>query len=91
MMDANEKLRQVNVALIAEKGAEIYGRIKDRYEPKDKGKFLAIEVDSENVYFGETSLEAVGKAKSVHPDKVFYLVKIGFDTMETIAKMYYPD
>ena len=40
------KIKMVNIQQIAEKGAEIYSKIKGQYEPKENGKFLAIEIDS---------------------------------------------
>ena len=80
---------QTNITIteIAERGAKIYGEIKSRYEPQENGKFLAIEVASKNVYLGNSSAEALTKAWEQHPDKVFYVVKIGFAVAETLAQM----
>jgi hypothetical protein len=89
-MDNNneELIKEADIQEIAEKGAKIYERIKVRYEPKENGKFLAIEIESEKEYLGNTSAEALELARENHPKKVFYVVKIGFDVAETMAKSF---
>lgn len=88
MANNEDLLKDADIQKIAEKGAKIYDRIKIKYEPQDNGKFLAIDVDSENEYLGNTSAEALTLARAKHPHKVFYVVKIGFDVVETMAKSY---
>jgi hypothetical protein len=78
-------LKQSDIQKIAAEGSKIYQKIKVNYEPKENGKFLAIDIDSQNVYLGNTSAEAVEKAAAVYPGKVFYVVKIGFGSVETMA------
>lgn len=88
-MDNNEELiKKADIQKIAEDGAKIYAQIKINYDPKEKGKFLAIEIDSKNVYLGNTSAEALELARQNHPNKVFYVVKIGFDVAETMAQCF---
>ena len=88
-MDNNEELiKKVDIQRIAEEGARIYKQIKTDYDPKEKGKFLAIDVDSEKVYLGVTSAEALELARKNHPNKVFYVIKIGFDVAETMARSF---
>ncbi|MFW0859482.1 MAG: hypothetical protein AAGB97_04780 [Dehalococcoidia bacterium] len=41
-------------------------------------KFVAIEVDSDDYFIGDTSVEASRKARSKYPGKVFYLGRIGY-------------
>lgn len=85
----NEDLiKKVDIQKIAEDGAKIYGQIKVNYDPKEKGKFLAIDVNSKKAYLGNTSAEALELARQHHPDKVFYVVKIGFDVAETMAGFF---
>ena len=84
----NDLLKNVDIQGIATKGSDIYQKIKVNYEPEEKGKFLAIEVDSEKAYLGSTSAEALEKARQEHPEKVFYVVKVGFDVAETTAKAF---
>ena len=82
----DELLENADIQKISEKGAKIYDRLKIKYEPRENGKFLAIDIDSENAYLGNTSAEALSLARAKHPQKVFYVVKIGFDVVETMAK-----
>jgi hypothetical protein len=70
---------------IAEKGAAIYEKIKGDYEPDRNGKYLAIEIDSEESYLGDNGGEAIEAARKAHPEKFFYLVKIGFSSAEILA------
>lgn len=79
-------LKKTDIHRIADEGRKIYEKIKDEYDPKEKGKFLAIDIESSDVFLGETSSEALLKAKEKHPDKIFYVLKIGYDSIATMAK-----
>ncbi len=81
-------IRRVDIDHIAKEGEKIYAKIKSKYDPKERGKFLAIDIDSKKEYFGETSNEAMSRARAEHPHKVFYLVKIGYDAVETLVRMF---
>lgn len=83
----NDLIKKTDIQKIAESGAKIYETIKLKYEPDQNGKFLAIDIDSKDVYLGKTSSEAVEKARKAHPDKIFYVVKIGFSAAETLASL----
>lgn len=88
-LDMNDGLiKKADIQYIAEEGAKIYERIKAEYDPKEKGKFLAIEISSGKAYQGDSSAAALELARANHPDTVFYVVKIGFDVAETIAKSF---
>lgn len=84
-MNSEELIKNTDLERIATQGTSIYQEIKDKYEGNNKGKFLAIDVDSKDVYIAPTSAEAVIQARKEHPNKVFYVVKIGFDAAETLA------
>ena len=86
MNNNDDLIQKANLQEIVEAGEKIYEEIKSQYEPKENGKFLAIEVESKNVYFGNESADAVMQAKKDFPDKVFYLVKIGHGYVERLAK-----
>jgi len=81
-------IQNTDIQKIADEGAKIYARIKVHYDPKEKGRFLAIDIESKKAYVGNTSAEALELARSKHPNKVFYVVKIGFDVAETMAKSF---
>lgn len=88
MKDKAELIKKADIQRIAEEGAKLYQRIKTKYKPQDKGKFLAIDIESGNEYIGNTSAEAVELARQHHPEEIFYVVKIGFDVVETIAQSF---
>jgi hypothetical protein len=87
-MDEPIKNEEQSLKDIADKGAAIYETIKDKFEPDQKGKFLAIEVEHGNYYVGETSREAIEQARAANPGKRFYLVKIGFSATETLMASF---
>jgi len=89
MGNNNEELiKKADIQKIAEEGTKIYARLKVKYEPKENGKFLAIDIDTEKAYLGNTSAEALELARQNHPNKVFCVIKIGFDVAETMAKSF---
>ena len=64
---------------IPAKGQEIYDqKLREKLEPAYRGQIVAIEVDSEDYFLGASVIEAVKQGRKKHPDKLFYLVKIGF-------------
>ncbi|MDP1688682.1 MAG: hypothetical protein Q8L47_00945 [bacterium] len=85
--NTEEIIKNANIQKIAEDGAKIYEAIRLQYEPVQNGKFLAIDIESKNTYVGATSSEAVELARKAHPNKVFYVVKIGFSAAETLASL----
>lgn len=86
-MSNEDLIRQANIQEIAEAGSQIYEETKSQYEPQHNGKFLAIDTESRNVYMGETTVEAVEQARVAHPQRVFYVVKIGFSVSEVLATL----
>ena len=87
-MDNEELIKKADIQKIAEEGTKIYEQVKINYDPKEKGKFLAIDIESKNIYLGNTSAEAIELAREKHPNKIFYVVKIGFDVAETMARSF---
>lgn len=82
-----ELIKNTDIQKISDDGIKIYQKIKDEYEPKNNEKFLAIDIETEKVYLGDTTSEAVEKARAVHPEKVFYVVKIGYPFSEVLAEL----
>lgn len=81
-------IKKADIQKITQEGTKIYEDVKSKYEPQQNGKYLAIEVESKDVYLADDSIEAVQTAKKEHPDKIFYVVKIGFDYAETLANYF---
>ncbi|MBI5403795.1 MAG: hypothetical protein HY959_10385 [Ignavibacteriae bacterium] len=88
MPDREDLIKNANIDKIAKEGQKIYDKIKIKYEPEHNGEFLAIEIESEQVYLGKTSAEAVEIARLKHKDKVFYVVKIGYTAADTLAGLF---
>jgi len=88
-MDTGELIKKADLQRIATEGAKIYEQIKINYEPEEVGKFLAIDIDTQKAYLGNSSAEAVELARNNHPNKVFYVVKIGFEVAETMARLFF--
>jgi hypothetical protein len=87
MSNSEELIKKTDIREIAEKGSEIYDKLKAEFEPDRNGKFLAIDIDSEDTYLANTSSEAVEIARKAHPNKVFYVVRIGYSVAETLANL----
>ncbi len=73
---------------IAREGQKVYAAISETYEPQLNGKFLAIDIDSKDVFLADDGAKAVELAREAHPGKVFYLIKIGFESAETVARSF---
>ncbi len=64
---------------IAARGEKIYAeKLKPLLEPKENGKFVAIEVESEDYFIGMSILEAIDLAKKKYPTKLFHTVRVGY-------------
>jgi len=76
---SNEKdISQLHTEEITNKGEEIYKeKLQKILEPAEKGKYVAIEVESGQYFVGETKEEAIDKAQKVFPNKVFFVRRIG--------------
>ena len=86
MGDNEELIKDTSIQEIADKGGKIYEEeLKEKYESESNDKFLAIEVESKKAYLGDSTAEAVEKARSAHPNKIFYVVKIGSSASEVLA------
>ncbi|MGQ9631393.1 MAG: hypothetical protein ACUVXI_13940 [bacterium] len=74
-----EQVMQVDTKAIAEKGQKIYEeRLKGKLEPEHKGEIVTIEVGTGNYFLGDSVIEAVNRAKEKHPDKIFFIARVGY-------------
>lgn len=83
----DDLIKKTDIQKIAKTGAKIYETIRLQYEPAQNGKFLAIDIENRDIFIGNTSSRAVELARKAHPNKVFYVVKIGFSAAETLASL----
>ena len=66
---------------IAKRGEEIYREcFQDKYEGKQDGKYLAIDVENKKEYLGDYSEDALLTAKRTNPNAILYLIRIGEET-----------
>lgn len=87
-MVGDELIKKADMEKIVREGQKIYEKIKDQYEPNENGKYLAIEVESGKVYFGQNGIEVTELAKKEYPDRVFFLMKIGYTTAEMMLRSF---
>jgi hypothetical protein len=86
-MKPDDLMKNAGLGRIASQGALIYEKLRETFEPDHHGEFLAIDIDTKDAYLASTSAEAMVKARSAHPNKIFYVKKIGFDAAETMANL----
>lgn len=71
---------------LAVRSKELYEhKLKPVLEPQHKGKFVAIEPDTESYFIGKTGTEALLQARATLPDKLFFLARVGYPTAHTIG------
>ena len=64
---------------LARKGERLYRtKLKALLEPEQTGMFAAIEVDSGDYFLGARIGEAIAQARAKYPDRLVYIVRIGF-------------
>lgn len=68
---------------ISKKGQRVLETIPKKLKEEHFGRFIAIEVDSGDYFIGETAMEATRQAQVKHPDKIFFLGRIGYRTAYT--------
>lgn len=63
---------------LADRGTRIYERkYRSEFEAKWKGRYAAIDIDSERAFVEDFPEEAIAKARKEIPGKLFYLIRIG--------------
>ena len=64
---------------LAKRAESIYrDKYKERYEHEYEGKFVAIDVATEEAYVGESPEEVLNEAREADPTGLFHLIKVGF-------------
>ena len=78
-MDKDEKLTNPgSPTSIVQQAEEIYQRRYQReYEQNHNGRFLAIDIKTEEAYLGDNSGEALSAARDAAPNGVFHLMRVG--------------
>jgi catechol 2,3-dioxygenase-like lactoylglutathione lyase family enzyme len=71
---------------LAEKSKAFYEReLKTRLEATEKGKFVAIEPETESYFVDKDGTKALLRARAAFPDKLFFLIRIGYEAAHSIG------
>jgi hypothetical protein len=62
----------------ARRGDEVYDKIRRQVEPKNKGKFCAVDIETGEYEIADDELEACDKLYARIPNAQPWLVRIGF-------------
>ncbi|MBC8229527.1 hypothetical protein H8E77_08275 [bacterium] len=74
------KYKPINKREFARKAKAIYETIRDEMEANYIGKSVAIDPETGDYFIGNTGIEATDKGREKHPDKIFFLVRVGSRT-----------
>ncbi|MCG2713431.1 MAG: hypothetical protein L6308_01105 [Candidatus Omnitrophica bacterium] len=77
MNNESNQENRFNLEDFSRKSDAFYNRIKGELESKFKGKYVALDFESERYWIGDTTTEALTKAKKEFPSKLFYFLQIG--------------
>src|SRR5438067_12809744 len=71
---------------VTELGKKFYEEhLKPVLEPRENGKFVAIEPESQAYFIGTTAIEALNKGNTSFPERILFLSRIGFPTAYKIG------
>ena len=62
---------------ITARGKAIYQKLQNKIEPRHNGKFLVIDIQTEDYEIDAQGTVAINRLLSKHPDAVIYLSRIG--------------
>ena len=66
-----------NPRAVAERGREIYDRHRQKMEADHPGQFVAIDVTSERLFFGDSPEAAYRAARNARIEGPFHFVRVG--------------
>ena len=72
-----------DIRKISQQGQRLFEALDPELRKQHGGQFIAIEVDSGDYFIGETAMAANQKARAKHPEKIFFLGRIGYPTAYT--------
>jgi len=80
-----ETFRSLDKKAFIAKAKDIYNRrYRKQLEATERGKVVAIEVESGEIFIGRTALEAGMKAREKFPDKIFYFIRVGYPAVHSL-------
>lgn len=66
-----------NLEEFSKKSSDYYNKVRPELELAYKGKYAALDYQSERYWLANTPSEALASAKKDFPQKLFYVVQIG--------------
>jgi len=63
---------------MAKKAEKIYERLRGKLEAEHRGKVVAIDIETEDYFLGETVIEAAQKGREKYPGRLFHFIRIGY-------------
>lgn len=85
-MDTIKRQTPVNLEDFSKKSLEYYEQIKEQLKKETMGKFVALDYETSQYWLGETASETLEKAKKQFPEKLFYLLQIGFPSTFSVKQ-----
>lgn len=74
-----ETMQKTENGQLVKKGKQLYEtKLRRLLEPEHKGEYIAVEPESGDYYLGRTMSETYEKAAEEHPDKKFFLARVGY-------------
>ena len=70
---------------VADQGKAIYRKLQNKVDPGHNGKFLAIDIQTEDYEIDDQGTVAINRLLSKHPDAVIYLMRIGYKSAYRIG------
>ncbi len=70
---------------VTTRGKAVYQKLQNKVEPRHNGKFLVIDIQTEDYEIDDRGTVAINRLLSKHPDAVIYLVRIGHQTAYKIG------
>lgn len=69
----------LNYDKVAERGEALYNeRLKGKLTPNDRGKFVAIDIETGSIEIDEKDLDAIKRVRARNPNAVLYLLRVGY-------------
>jgi hypothetical protein len=79
-----EKHTDFDKQAFAREGKRIYQqKYAKKLESTERGRIIAIEIESGDCFMGDSTVEAILKAKEKYPDRIFYLMRVGYDAVHS--------
>lgn len=87
MENKNVSPSSFNLDEFSKKSETFYNKIRAKLEAEYRGKYAALDFESEKFWIGDTASGALSKAKGEFPEKLFYLVQVGSPATFTVQSV----